>query len=258
MTTICLTPLEYETRNLGMASFAVTDEYIATPDSTELKTTLATVAALHDRLFIQAKLILPQHSTAQHVLAAHGFMFAETALSPYCRISHNSTLHAFRTDRQAWLPRRSRNSELEIGLLERTSATEQAAVSRIAGESFNSDRFHLDPNCPPGAADRRYVLWVEDLLRSDATFHLIRCRGEIIGFLVRTGQRLLLAGFARKYAMSGLGDFFWLSVLDAMASDGIELATTQISANNLPVLNMYARLGFKFRDATALFHYWRL
>ena len=70
------------------------------------------------------------------------------------------------------------------------------------------------------------------------------------------GGDLLLAGFARKYAGGGLGEFFWLRVLQNLGADGVDRVSTLISINNLSVLNLYARMGFKFRDSRATFHLW--
>lgn len=253
--TDCFTHLDYETRNLGRASFAITDEFLNAPDNFDLNTAIHTLPGENGELFIQARL-LPGQMAAQLVIAKHGFHYIETALTPTCRLSKNLLLENFRSNRAELLPRKFLTAALQVCTLQPGDSECHEQIKRIAAESFVSDRFHIDPHCLNHLADRRYVLWVTDLLQSDACFHLLYNHDQLIGFLVRAGSRLLLAGFARTYAMSGLGEYFWLSVLNSMAAEGIELVTTQISTNNLPVLNMYARLGFKFRDAVSLFHYW--
>jgi ribosomal protein S18 acetylase RimI-like enzyme len=70
------------------------------------------------------------------------------------------------------------------------------------------------------------------------------------------GGNLLLAGFDRRHANAGLGEFFWLSVCDRLRARGVRRVTTRISVNNIAVLNLYARLNFKFRDPEMTFHLW--
>jgi hypothetical protein len=41
-----------------------------------------------------------------------------------------------------------------------------------------------------------------------------------------------------------------------MLEQNKKVAATLISANNVSVLNLYARLGFRFKNPEATFHYW--
>jgi len=256
MTDDCLTLLEYETRNLEIPSYAISHDFLDTPDEACLTQALAGKLATHGKLFAQARVFMPGQTAAISMIERHRFSFVETTLAPTIVLGKNKIFHAFRDDPRPFVPRRFDPADLKLTFLDRTDADACEMLKQIAAESFVKDRFHTDPNCPPGLADRRFVFWVEDLLQSDAVFQLQRYRDEVIGFMARKDEHLILAGFSRKYAGSGLGDFLWLSVLASMHDDGMTQVDTQISTNNLPVLNLYVRLGFKFKDQTALFHFW--
>ncbi len=252
----CLVPLDYESRNLSMASYALVEEFLHAPDHTQLTHSLTEKAKQHNKIFAQAK-VTREHLAAVPVLGNSGFSFVETSLVPHSVLSRNAVLKEFLATPQAFVPKRFDTDELSLLLMAPDDFDTRAAVKRIAAESFVSDRFHVDPQCPSGLADRRYVYWVDDLFTAGVTFHVLMLRNEIIGFMARQKEHLLLAGFARTYAASGLGDYLWLGVLGAMLTEGVTQARTQISTNNIPVLNLYVRLGFKFKDPTAIFHLWK-
>lgn len=251
----CLVPLDYESRNLSMASYALVEEFLNAPDHGQLTRSLTEKAERNDRIFAQAK-VTREHMAAVPLLESCGFSFVETSLVPHSVLSRNAVLKEFLATPQPFVPKRFDPNELSLSLMAPDDCDTSAAVKRIAAESFVSDRFHVDPQCPAGLADRRYVYWVDDLLTAGVTFHILMLRNEIIGFMARRKEHLVLAGFARTYAASGLGDYLWLGVLGAMLEEGVAQAHTQISTNNIPVLNLYVRLGFKFKDPTAIFHLW--
>jgi ribosomal protein S18 acetylase RimI-like enzyme len=252
----CLSEIPWETRNLGIRSFAIDACFINNPDSGLLHETISRKIDEHGDIFIQARtgkagmLVAP-------ILQRADFYFVETALVPYTVIRKNDALHRFLADKGAFVPARYDLHALEVFQVEKNDDAFYEAIREIAGESFTDDRFHLDLNCSKEIADRRYSYWVEDLLRDAAVdFDILRFSEETIAFMARKENNLLLAGFSRKYANSGLGDFFWLSVLEQMMREGTTQVQTMISTNNIPVLNLYARIGFKFKDPSVTFHYW--
>ncbi len=251
----CLTYLEYETRNLGMPSYDLTQNFIDSADKGRLACVLAEKTAQSNKLFVQAR-VVPEQFSALTAIEAAGFSFVETTVDPYTVLSKNSVLRIFQENPGSFVPKRINFDTLGFKDLDRNDQAACESVKRIAAESFVKDRFHVDPRCPEHLADKRFVYWVEDLLKGDTLFQLLLYDDDVIGFMASKGQHLILAGFSRKYSASGLGDYFWLSVLANMASENLTQAHTRISVNNIPVLNLYVRLGFKFRDPAAMFHYW--
>lgn len=256
MTDNCLTLLEYETRNLEMPCYAVSADFINNPDQKRLMADLATTDSYAKSMFAQAR-VLPDQFPALGAIEKSGFMFVETTLDPYTVLGKSTTLQTFLENKAAFIPKRINPDSLEFITMNPNDPAMCDSVKKIAAESFVKDRFHIDPHCPDFLADKRYVYWVEDLLRGQTTFHLLCYENNAIGFMARNGQHLVLAGFSKKYSASGLGDYLWLSTLENMLAEGLGQVNTRISVNNIPVLNLYVRLGFKFREPAAMFHYWR-
>jgi ribosomal protein S18 acetylase RimI-like enzyme len=142
-------------------------------------------------------------------------------------------------------------------LMNKNDPVLQSKIMECARESFSDDRFHMDPNCHKELADLRFFNWAKDLIDNPEVEIYIAVLGEdVVGFLAQKQGNLILAGFMSSYTGKGLGEFLWLESLSNMMTHGLEHATTRISANNVAVLNLYARLGFKFRNPAAMFHYW--
>lgn len=254
----CLKSIPWETRNLGLQSFAVDDEFFGNPDDELLKESLRSAEAQNGKIFAQAR-VAKNDFAALPVLQRYGFYFAETTLIPFSVFRKNDALSRFMADKSSFAPARYSLDGLGLTIMDRRDLAQCATVKAIAAESFSDDRIHLDANCPKEIADRRFCYWVDDLLADEAVvFYLLEHLGACTGFMARKGEDLILAGFAQRYIKSGLGDFLWLSVLEDMHKQGIAQTHTCISANNTPVLNLYVRLGFKFKDPSVTLHYWTL
>lgn len=252
----CLTPISWETRNLGRQSFAIADEFLAEPDQCLLNDSLQDARKQWGSIFIQAR-VGKSELAAVPVLQRAGFLFAETALVPFTAFRKNEVFTKFLSDKSSFLPARYPVDQIGLSILDRDDATAVATVKTIAAESFSDDRFHLDAACPKEIADQRFSYWVEDLIADEGVvFYLLHHLDSCTGFMARKGENLILAGFAQRYLKSGLGDFLWLSVIEDMQRCGLERTNTVISANNVAVLNLYVRLGFKFKDPSVTLHYW--
>jgi len=246
----------WETRNLGIKSFAIDDDFIHSPDISALQNEIRRNVHMFDSIFIQARINKADMSVAI-LLESLGFYFVEMALVPYSVLKKNEALNDFLMDKRKFLPSRYDLDSLTVRLVDKNDSNLRKIVKAIAEESFTDDRFHLDQNCKKEIADRRYLYWVEDMLNDKVTsISLLELSGRAIAFMARKECSLLLAGFSKQYVKSGLGDFLWLSVLEQMLRGGLAQAETMISANNTAVLNLYARIGFKFKAPAATFHYW--
>lgn len=254
----CLKSIPWETRNLGVQSFAVEEVFLANPEEETLKEDLLSAEAQYGRIFVQSR-VGKDVFTALPVLQRAGFYFAETTLVPFSVFRKNDALNRFMAAKASFVPARYSLDDLKLTIMDRRDSAQYATVKAIAAESFSDDRIHLDANCPKDIADQRFCYWVDDLLADEAVvFYLLEHLGACTGFMACKGEDLILAGFAQRYIKSGLGDFLWLSVLEDMYKQGITQTHSCISANNTPVLNLYVRLGFKFKDPSVTLHYWTL
>ena len=247
----------WETRNLGFPSYALRPEFFDAPDFPGLEGEMRSLIAARGRLFVSARLG-KQHLAQVPELQALGFYLVECSVSPVMVLGKNPVLLRFEREPEAFIPGRYSPGELEFTTPAEKSGTWTGALAPLAAGSFSDDRFHLDHRCPPELADRRFAYWIADLLGDPAAvFHLLRLRGELIGFCARKGDHPVVAGFGRGRTTSGLGEYFWLSICRAAKTEGLPSLRTQVSCNNLPSLNLCARIGFRFTDTAYTFHLWR-
>ena len=251
----CLIPLPWETRNLGIASFSLSEAFPGDCDETKLRISMEQKAKEHGSFFVQAR--IKMDTRLAQLLERNGFYFVETTVYVLNILHRNSQLRSFVSDNSLFLPPRYNRSDLVAASLNRDDAALCAAVKRIASESFTEDRFHVDHNCARDVANRRFVYWLEDLLGdAKVVLYVLFHKQEPIAFMARKADHLMLSGFAKKYVSAGLGEYFWLSVLKQMKQEGMKHARGVVSVRNIPSLNLCARTGFKLRDAVATFHYW--
>ena len=251
-----LQPISYETRNLGTTAFALSNSFIESPDPEALATAIATEELSHDRIFVQARIPKAANRTV-FLIQPLGFYFVEATVSPQTRLFKNKTLEQFLSDPSTFIPAKYPPESIAVEMMEEVDFETAEIIRAIARSSFIDDRFHIDAKCSNSIADTRFVYWIEDLLTSEETvFYVLNYKDETAGFMARKAENLILAGFSEKYRNSGFGDFLWLSVLAHMRTLAFKKAHTLISTNNVSVLNLYARLGFQFKNPEATLHYW--
>lgn len=252
----CLVSLPYETRNLEVASFTVNDEFLLKPDFQILQSNIKAKENEFKSIFIQAK-IKKDAIEVSFILQKCGFYFMEATVVPQSNLIKNAVLHQFVKNKSNFIPACYGQNDLNIQIANQNNTDVRKSIEKIASKSFTDDRFHLDPKCPNSSADIRFVNWVGDLYSDEnVTFYTLGYKAENIAFMCRKDSHLILAGFDSSYRNSGLGDYLWLSVMQDMIEKKTIHANTLISVNNAAVLNLYARLGFKFKDTSMTYHYW--
>lgn len=251
-----LTEVPWETRNLGVKSYALSAPALDELGASALKAALSDEIEEHRDIFVQAK-FGHEHASLSPLISTLGFYFIELALTPHLNLKDHVLIAEFERDPTTFLRGRFEPGRLAFCSMDKNDTSQTQAVRDIAGESFKNDRFHIDPRCDPKVANIRYQLWVDQMLNDDGYhFYIMTHKRQVVAFMVQHGTTLPLAGFAQSYSRSGLGDYFWLSTLLAMQKQGLPKVLTGISTNNTAVLNLYSRLGFRFRNPTAVYHYW--
>jgi GNAT superfamily N-acetyltransferase len=184
---------------------------------------------------------MPGHYTAKvdplapkKLLDDFGFYYCDTLIEPHCR----------------------------AGELSRFAREGVAVANGIALEpllaichgAFAHDRFHRDFNLKPADADRRYDQWLRQL-HAAGDVHGLLLDGELAGFIALSANRMVLHALAPEYRGKGLAKYLWSAACAHFFEDlGLETLESSISAANLPVLNLYASLGFSFRNGTDVYH----
>jgi len=195
------------------------------------------LASADERVLKSAK--KPGHYTvkvdpfsSKKALYEQGFYYCDTLVEPYCDRGHFQPHYDVR-----------------------------AAVSRDAAlipdaylcrQSFVG-RFHRDFNLDRNAADRRYLQWLRQLIRSQKVFALL-FRGRCVGFLGHERGKIRLHALDKKIRGKGLSKFLWTRACLEIFKSGSKEITSSISLSNMPVLNLYVSLGFRFRNPRDVYH----
>lgn len=147
-----------------------------------------------------------------------------------------------------------------------TAATHQdmPKVLEIAGNAFRNERFHVDPRLDPKLGDLRYRNWVDGCLdHPNQRLQLVRDGERLAAFFVTEilGDGTCywhLNAVAPELQGQGYGRRAWQAMLrKARDDDGALRVRTCIVARNHRVLNLYARLGFRFAPPLMTFHWVR-
>jgi ribosomal protein S18 acetylase RimI-like enzyme len=193
--------------------------------------TEAALAAARSRPGHYTARVRPLASTAQ--LDAHGFYYCDTLIEPYC-------------ERERFRP--ARHSSASIA-----TAPDAAATLAACHGAFDHGRFHRDFNIPRRLADVRYDNWIRQLLAQGKVLGL-NWNGRQAGFFAVEGSRAVLHAVDAEHRGRGLAKFLWSAALDYLFEQGCAEVSSSISAANLPVMNLYGGLGFRFRNATDIYH----
>jgi L-amino acid N-acyltransferase YncA len=169
----------------------------------------------------------------KRLLHESGFYYCDTLLEPWCT-------------REALIARRHADATLarEVALAEALA---------IGHGAFRHGRFHRDFHVAPQAAERRYERWLGQLHAAGKVWGL-RHRGALAGFIAVEESKLVLHALAAPYRGRGLAGYWWSALCEELFAAGHREVTSSISAANLAALNLYASLGFRFRNALDIYH----
>lgn len=179
-------------------------------------------------------------------LEDHGFRFIEMLYAPELDLTN------FKAD-----------SDAKLLSVDRASEADLPTLQEIAGTAFNNERFKMDPRLDPGISDQRFKNWVTSSLHhASQELHVISDGARIVAFFV---TELLTDGtcywhlnaVAPDAQGQGFGRRVWLSMLSHAANAGAQRVRTSIAARNYRVINLYARLDFKFVPPSMTFHWIR-
>lgn len=173
----------------------------------------------------------PLASTA--ILHRNGFYYCDTLIEPHCRPDD---------------VRISRHSS--AGFVRRTPLEPLLAMCSGA---FRYGRFHRDFNVERQVADSRYQNWLRTLHAAGKVYGLT-WENEIAGFIAHEGGKLVLHALDERHRGRGFARPLWSAVCEDLARNGAAELTSSISAANAPALNLYAALGFRFRNPIDVYH----
>lgn len=124
-------------------------------------------------------------------------------------------------------------------------------LRRIARDDFHHGRFLEDPAIDPGLAAARTGNWVDDLVQQ-GLMRTAESGGRVIGFhaerIAPDGRHadLILTGATARYAVLALP--LWTVALESLRDRGVTSCSTLVSAANTGIVNLYAKLGFRYES----------
>jgi ribosomal protein S18 acetylase RimI-like enzyme len=160
-------------------------------------------------------------------------------------------------------PLRDRSFEPGEVAIARADDADLAVLEAIAGTAFTTGRYGLDWRLDPDLNGRRYRNWIRSSVADSQHVVLKALYGDaIIGFFdvedrPDGGSYWHLTAIAPEWQGRGLGRRLWCTVLRKHQDEGREYVETTISAHNVAVLNLYAKLGFAFLPPKMTFHWLR-
>jgi RimJ/RimL family protein N-acetyltransferase len=170
---------------------------------------------------------------SKKLLHEYGFYYCDTLIEPYCNVDR-----FFASDDAAVRITR------EVSL---------APLLMICHGAFSHGRFHRDFNISRVMADSRYDNWLTHLHGAGKVYGIMY-NHELAGFIATEGNRLVLHAIAEQFRGQGLAKFMWSPVCRALFNQRCVEVVSSVSAANLAIVNLYASLGFRFRNPVDLYH----
>lgn len=142
-------------------------------------------------------------------------------------------------------------------------ADDAPALAAIADRAFTTGRFAMDWRLPRSINGERYAAWVESSLATSSHDVLVaREQGAAVGLFITEDAPdgtayWHLTAVDPALQGQGLGRRLWQTMLVRHRDAGMRTVETRISGHNTTVLNLYARLGSRFRDPEMTLHWIR-
>ena len=190
-----------------------------------------------------------------------------------CRIAHERLrecgfleMEEFRFIELNYRPELAQLQKRDVGhsdefMVEAAADSDEPVIASIAGRIFEAGRFHRDPMIDPSTGDLRYRRWVSNAFRNPRQ-SVLKClrNSEIQAFFVVESPSVAsrfwsLVGLAPGLGGHGIGTSVWRAVLRWHREEGVDVVSTSISSLNVPVLNLYVKLGFRFPAPMITLHW---
>lgn len=131
----------------------------------------------------------------------------------------------------------------------------------IAEHVFIYERYHIDPRIDSNLGNIRYGRWVKNSFHHP-TQQLFKVMDDnqivalfIVEFIENKSVYWHLTAIAPQWQGKGYGQRVWRAMLRYHQDEGYDSVVTTISARNIAVLNLYAKLDFRFLPPEMTFHW---
>lgn len=170
--------------------------------------------------------------SSKKFLHEYGFYYCDTLIEPYCR---QSDFKYCKHD--------------DVKLSRSANIEDLVAISH--GAFYG--RFHRDFNIDKRLADLRYDTWLRQLYDAGNVFSIM-FDNVVAAFFGYSANKIVLHAMAKKYRGKGLAKYLWSAACKELFAMGHGEIASSISISNIPAVNLYRSLGFKFRNPLDVYH----
>ena len=167
------------------------------------------------------------------LLHENGFYYCDTLIKPYC-------------DRDKFINHSNAKAMISMEY-------DESKLLEMSRQVFQYGRFHRDFMLDRCKADDRYQSWLKGLINTRKVNALF-WQESLAGFIAQEENVLILHALSRQFQGKGYAKFWWSQVSRAILDSGFSEVVSSISASNLNAVNLYASLGYRFREPKDLYH----
>ena len=153
------------------------------------------------------------------------------------------------------IPNPSKDIQIQLATLD-----DRSFLVDLATSVFRHGRFHQDPRLGIALGNERYGQWMlNSFERESQQVYKCTLSGKTAAFFVieRPSPETVfwsLVAMVPEFSGRGLAKPIWGAMLDVHRRDGVKTVKTSITPHNVPVFNLYTRLGFSFPMPSMTFH----
>jgi dTDP-4-amino-4,6-dideoxy-D-galactose acyltransferase len=202
------------------------------------------------------------------------YFAADLSHPPTIRLAEDHGFHlmevrvTFERKLRDWQPGPIPRTYLDV-LIREAQPEDVPAMQAIAGTSYTTTHFIVDPRFPPEQGRAFYETWIKNSCAGYEDMVLAaEADGEVIGFLtarflpenredIRPECQLMLIGIKSRSRRKGIGLEMLRSGIDWLVRrGGSERVTGVVQAQNTPIVRSLERLGFASCSAQLFYHKW--
>jgi ribosomal protein S18 acetylase RimI-like enzyme len=133
----------------------------------------------------------------------------------------------------------------------------------IARSSFNYSRFYNDPKLPTEKAKNIYAHWTECAFEKENKYFVISERGKnALGFIlfsiIDDSCVIELIAVDEKYQGQKVGKSLVKTMELFAFNNGIKKIQVGTQLSNIPAIQFYNVMGFRYENCSSIYHLWKL
>ena len=135
-------------------------------------------------------------------------------------------------------------------------------VVNIASNSFQYSRFYNDSLLPQQLAKNIYVHWTESSFSQENKYFIL-CEREskIAGYMIFSIREKIasveLIAVDKDFQRRKVGKSLINKIEEHVLKKGVKVLKVGTQVNNISAIQFYTKMGFKYENASSIYHHWR-